>query len=570
MRVAANGRSSPGRVAVCAVAVFSFVTCLRTIADLDYWTHLALGRTFVTARTIFVAEPFLGSPSPRPPAPRGLEALLTAMTLSSEWPFQVFLFGFREAAGDVGVSVLIAVLAAAAGALLSTALLSEARPARAALGAAFVAGAMSVARFRFSPRPEAACAVLLAVVLLLASRWARRPRWTLLVAIVAVLLAWRPVHPTWTLGATFAALGMASRGAVDFVRRQPLVLRIGLLGVAFLALRGAASFAWFVAREIRDGGLLAQVTEMRSTWEFPSVLWPFASVAAAGAVLAWGAPAGRWRRVGVWAAALVTGLVVVRNVAFAALAMVPGALEGLSSFPPRSARARLLAPAGPVVLAVLLVLALRDRDPPWGAGVDWRGLPRQSAEFVKTSGVPFPVFNTWDQGGYLDWAWNGEPRTFADGRLHDAAALADHDSVMSGSPGAVLERRGFRTVLLQPLFRNSARIAPAVFWFTSNPGWRLVHASDALVFTVAPLPPGVSELPRREAWRVVSRYADLLAEQNEWPPHVEFTRAIALLELGDARAALAAYERGVRAAPVVARQYAPLRHVLETRARSGP
>jgi hypothetical protein len=103
-------------------------------------------------------------------------------------------------------------------------------------------------------------------------------------------------------------------------------------------------------------------------------------------------------------------------------------------------------------------------------------------------------------------------------------------------------------------------------WFLAHPDWRLVHAADALVFAHAPLPPGVVEIPRGEAWRLVLRQADLVDEQNDLPAHTEYTRAVALLQLGERDRAAFAFERGVRRAPALAGLY---RAVGQTLAASG-
>jgi hypothetical protein len=554
----------PGAVAVAAVACFALAVCLREINNLDYWTHLGLGRAYVAAGTLVVPEPFRAVPADAPPLPGGAAALLHAAATAPGWPFQVGLHALRSVAGDAGVSILVAILAALTAALAAAPLLRERDPARAALGAAFVVAVIFVARFRFAPRPEAAAAVLLAATLALAWRWGDRPRYGTLLAIACLLVLWKPLHVTWALGAGLAGIAVAARPRLDFWRARPPAARAAAAALVAIAAVPAARFAWFVARELGGGGVLRGVTEMRPTWEFPQLLWPFLAVAGAGLGLAWGRADGRVRRLAVWVAAVAMGLVVVRNVAFAALALVPGALEGLAAAEravPRRAAGWITAGAGALAVA-LGAVALSEKAPRAGVGVDWRYFPRASAEFVRDRGLESPVFNSWDWGGYLGWAWAGAPRTFLDGRLADAAKLEDHDAALSEEPRAVLERYGFRTVVLEPLFRNTGRLVPSLSWFLSSPEWRLVHAADALVFARTPLPPGVAEAPRAEVWRLVLAEAALRAEQGETAEHVPFTRAIALLELGDAYAARDAFGEGARRTPALAARYGELGAVI--------
>jgi hypothetical protein len=555
----------PGAVAVAAAAGFALVVCLREINNLDYWTHLGMGRAFVSAGTLSIAEPFRAIPPDAPAPPAGAAALLHAAATAPGWPFQVGLHACRSVAGDAGVSILVALLAALTAALAAAPLLRERDAGRAALGAAFVVAVIAVARFRFAPRPEAAAAVLLAVALALAFRWGDRPRYRTLAALACVLLVWKPLHVTWALGAGLAGLALATRPRLDFWRARPPAARLAAVALVAVAAVPASRFAWFVARELAGGGILRDVTEMRPTWEFPTLLWPFLAVSAAGLGLSWGRAEGRVRRLVVWAAAVAMGLVVVRNVAFAAIALVPGALEGIAGpgRGPTSRRAAGAIAAGAAALAVALAgVALVEKDPGAGVGVDWRYFPRASAEFVRARALPSPVFNSWDWGGYLGWAWGGAPRTFLDGRLADRATLDAHDAVLSDEPREVLDRHGFRTVVLQPLFRNSGRLVPSISWFLESPEWKLVDAADALVFARAPLPPGIAEAPHAAAWRLVLAQAALRTEQSEPAEHVPFTRAIALLELGEAHAALGAFGEGARRSPALAARYGQLGAVI--------
>jgi hypothetical protein len=558
-------RPRPGAVAAGVVAAFAFLACLRKIGSLDYWTHLAFGRAFVQARTLLVGEPFLAGGEGAPPPRATVERLLEAATASSEWPFQIGIFAVEAAGGHVAVSLAMAACGALAAALLASALWREWRAGRLAAGVAFAAAAFCVARFRFSPRPEAVAAVLLAAVLLLAFRWVERPRWRELAAIAAILVLWKPLHVTWALGAALAGAAIAAGPWLAFWRAQRPVVRLLSAAAVVAAAVPAARFAGFVLGELGRGGLLFAVTEMRPTWEFPSLAWPLAALATAGLALGWGAREGRAPRLAVWALAAVLGAMVVRNVAFAALAMVPVALRGLASWPARARsapRERTLVAASALAVALLLGLVLRDRDHPFGTGVDWGQFPREAAEHVRSAPLEGPVFNSWDWGGYLAWAWRGAPRTFLDGRLSDRRRLADHDAVVGGNPGDALERYRFRTVLLQPLFRNSGRLAPGVLWFLRHPEWRLVHARDALVFARAPLPAGVAEASPADAWRVVLRHAAVVEEQDEPPLHARYTRAIALLELGDVAGARSAFEEARRIAPALAGAYAELGWVI--------
>ncbi len=566
--VSPEGGRRAGVAALIAVAAFALLSGLRQINDPDYWTHLALGRAFAEAGTIFLPEPFVGAPAAPDPAPAPLHERVASAYLGSEWPFQLGLYGTFAAGGHAAVSAFVALCAALAATLLAWPLAREADPARAALGALYCAAAIFVAHGRFSPRPEIVGAVLLAAALRTALAFGERPSWRPLVGLGAILALWAPVHVSWAVGAALAGLVLALRPRLDFWRAQPLPLRLAALAAAALVGLGAARFAWRVVEYLAPGGLLGGITEMQPTWRYPALFLQLALLSGAGAVLAWGGRSGRAARLALCLAAALLGAVVARNVGFAALAMIPGALEGIASWAPLGARApRAVAPACALGVAALLALALLDRDPPFGAGVDWRWFPRDAAEFVRARPLLRPVFNSMDVGGYLDWAWNGRPRTFLDGRLADAATLADHDAVVHGAPAEPLSRRGISTALVQPMY-SSGRLLQAIAWFLRSPRWRIVRATDALVFAAEPLPTGLEPIPPSEAWKAVLRAADVLEDQAERPPHLDFTRALALVQLGDRQAALEAFERGRQRFPRAAEQYRALGTAL--RGRSHP
>jgi hypothetical protein len=203
-------------------------------------------------------------------------------------------------------------------------------------------------------------------------------------------------------------------------------------------------------------------------------------------------------------------------------------------------------------------------------GVRWDLFPRDAAQFVKRAGLPAPVLNSFDVGGYLDWAWNGDPPTFIDGRVFgENPVFADLDALENAQgPEAILERYGIRTILLRSLFYDSGRLLPIVPWLLARPDWTLVRATDALVFTRAPLPPGVEPLAPAAAWRAVLWEVGVKESEGTGEAHLDFSRGIALLGLGDVPAAKAAFSRAVGVHPEWGGFYAPYLGILGIAGRS--
>src|SRR6266545_4494239 len=161
--VSPEGGRRAGVAALIAVAAFALLSGLRQINDPDYWTHLALGRAFAEAGTIFLPEPFVGAPAAPDPAPAPFHERVARAYLGSEWPFQLGLYGTFAAGGHAAVSAFVALCAALA-------------------------------------------AVLLAAALRTALAFGERPSWRPLVGLGAILALWAPVHVSWAVGAALAGL----------------------------------------------------------------------------------------------------------------------------------------------------------------------------------------------------------------------------------------------------------------------------------------------------------------------------------------------------------------------------
>ncbi|MHB8762939.1 MAG: hypothetical protein ACYDA8_01135 [Deferrisomatales bacterium] len=519
----------PERAAAGGLAAGAALLALHQIGTFDYWTHLALGRAMWEAGAVRIGEPFLA------------HALGTPL-VSQGWPFQWLAFAAYSAAGHQAVGVLVAVLAGVTfGALWQIAPEETPDGPRAAAWALALLAAFA-ARGRFVPRTEVLAYLLAAAALALAYRWCRRPAWGPMAALGGVLLAWSQTHLSWVAGAALVLPALLLHPRTDFWvaqwRRGTAARAAVLILAALTALVavGAGRQLGAVVGALR-GGALAAITEMQPLWQFPSLAGPFAAVAAGALLLAWGGREGRWRRVALWAAAVCLALVAARNVALGLLGVVAPALEGAGSggavarIAPQGRKAWLVAVGAALAL---IAAAAADRDPPWGAGVRWDLFPREAAQFVREAGLPGPVLNTLDIGGYLDWAWGGDPPTFVDGRVFgQSPEFRDVDAVANGEdPWEVLERRGTRLVVARALFYNSGRLLPLVPWLLTRPEWALVRASDALVFARRPLPETVSELPPAEAWRYVLWEAGVKAAEGGSPPHLGYSRGIAQHHLG--------------------------------------
>jgi hypothetical protein len=318
----------------------------------------------------------------------------------------------------------------------------------------------------------------------------------------------------------------------------------------------AAHFAWAVFDGLRAGGRMADIVEMMPLWAFPGQAIVFALACALLLALTWGARAGRRRRVLLWLPALVLALPAARNEALSLLAMVPGALEGLSSRREPSPRWRVALAFSPILVVALgVTVSALERDPPWGVGLVGDLFPRDAAAFVRDQRVQGPVFNTFETGGCLNWTWDGSPRTFIDGRaLGGREHLAAMRAVLEGNL-VVLDEQGICTVVIRTLYQGSGRLLPVVPALLYHPGWKLVRASDALVFVRATDSPGLPALSPVEGWRTVAWECEVLERTGRYAPHLPYNRARAAWMQGDADGARRWWAKALDEAPELAEAY---------------
>lgn len=536
-----------------SICLFAFLLASRRILDFDYWTHLAEGRRI--ARALFGPEPLHPFP-----------ALFT--TSGNEGPFRLVLYLTHALGGDVLVSVTVALLSASIFVpffpLVPRGMAAERYW---LLGVLFSAAAATSA-FRFLPRPELAAYLLFAAAL---GRVFRRPEnrgKNDAVIITLLFCIWYPLHPSWAIGLFFVVLATVLRvGPVNLYRsvietrgpaRAGFMLLIAGAG-GYLAYR-AVLFAVFVVKNLLFTGVLARVTEMRPLWEFPDLAVLFSATSLLSFLLACSGKPGRIRRSILWCLAVVLGAVVVRNTVFALLVQIPLAIEGLAlradvrQRPPLAGKAV----AGASLLSILLLLgySLANQDPPSGIGTVRHLVPHDAALFAKEHRLPEPLFNNWDCGGYLLWAWDGAPTPFMDGRLGNQEKVDDHFRVLEAEPMVpTLRKYGFNTILLQAMYFNSGRLFPAVRWLLRSPEWKLVQASDALVF-VRKDASSLPALPADRAWEYILSEANRRVRWQTTASHLPYVRALAYAHLRDAENARRVLDAAVKRHPDLFSYYA--------------
>ncbi|HEV2446316.1 MAG TPA: hypothetical protein VGS58_10355, partial [Candidatus Sulfopaludibacter sp.] len=146
---------------------------------------------------------------------------------------------------------------------------------------------------------------------------------------------------------------------------------------------------------------------------------------------------------------------------------------------------------------------------------EWR-YPAGAAAFLRDRHITAPLFNTYEDGGYL--IWTGQ-HVFIDGRALSESLFQDYRQIL-GTPPAdprrvqTLDRYGVGAIVLNTFEYTSGVLYPLAVDLArpDQTTWKLVYNDAAAMVFLRELPPGVAELPK-------GRIADHL--EAECTLHVE-------------------------------------------------
>ncbi len=542
------------------VGLGGFLICLFKITTFDYWTNLALGRVFFEMGTSGVLEPFQKLTAP-------------GVLDSTGSLFQRGLYLLHGAVGDVGISVAVALLAGLTAAALALGVRGREGGIARALGYSLILLIIFIGRERFAPRPEVPAMLLAALTANAGIAWRRAPSFGTLFTGAFLLALWAALHVSWAIGAAFFLLLVAMRPQAAFwkesqadARGRGRTVLSGFL--AIVALAGIVDFGLKILKATGSGGALSFITEMLPIWNFPPEAAKFWSIGGFALLPALFKPRDRTANIIYIVLALAMGSLAARNYAMALLLIAPVALDSLEGFAARANHFEGAKNFGIVLPALtgilLLAVSIMAGDPPWGAGVEWDLFPREAAAFVKEKLPSKPVFNNFDIGGYLDWAWRGEPPTLIDGRSRgDARFQRDFRNMTDGVDAPLLlDKYDIKIAVTRATYTNSGRLFPIVEYFLTSPGWTLVNASDALVFTRAGSPGADAPLRARAGWEYVLKETEALGRIDPGRPHMPYTRAIARAALGDREGARREMAQALNAHPELKNYYGSLADAL--------
>ncbi len=463
---------------IWAVLPFAiFVSGLFKVRDLDVWWRVRTGDWIWSHRSIPDIDPF-------------------SHTADGAWNCvepagNLFLFAFHALFGQIGLSWAGATLALAL-ALCAIALARFVAQEETRLGAIFVAVGLfvSVANFRFGPKPEMFSLCGVALLLLLLHYVEQTRRWKLLFLAPGLVLLWAWLHRGSTV--SIPIVGAASLAwALGRDTRKLALLAIAALLLSLVALLlspGMAEGVSSAASVVSNSAYTKNIGEWQPlTWTAVTSTMPLLIPM----VILWVLVAPVQRRVHFGTLVVLgLGFMAFRHVRFAplwALAMMPEIAWGFSRAL-HNYRERIDSSVRPRVFLSLLVaaglaaIALPYLNRPvstWGPGVTDFRRPAAAATFLAANPPPGRMFNTFNYGSYLLYSLGPAQKVFIDGR-NDQLYNPEFFSQAAVTPGNnhVLEQLVTQYDVSYAVLQCTKIVNRSYLWLYHHPQWQLVYLDD--------------------------------------------------------------------------------------------
>jgi len=462
------------------LAVFAWA--IPALPSADMWWHLRVGEYILQTHSVPQTDPFSYTVAGKP-------------WIAQEWLAEVLIYLAFKLGGTGSLLLCFGVMSALAFGLVH--LRSR--------GASFAARALALgpgvwtAAPTFSSRPQVFSLLLTAVVLYLLQRFRDERRGRLLIPLLPIMALWVNLHGAYILGPVLIGLAVVGeladyalgqrewRGTQRQVRNLLITLG-GCLAMVPLNPNGAKMYL-YPFDTLRLTVLQANIMEWRSPDFHLSIFFPFALLlfgTVAALVLSKQRPVPS--EVILFCVFAYGGLRAMRNVSIFALVSVP-LLAKYAALP--AVHWREHARWSPRRIFALIVLGMTvptvalsvrydlSRQP----GLEWLRFPKDAVAYIQQNNLPGPIFNSYDNGGYLMWKLYPQYRIYIDGRtdLYGEEFIQNFLAVYRGqvNPQPELDRYRVQTVIIEP----GSALAREL---TVMPQWKRVFGDDrALVFTRA-------------------------------------------------------------------------------------
>ncbi len=510
-----------------------FVSSVNPIRESDSFYHLKTGQVIWEARSIPHADIFSYTAAGNPWVPH-------------EWLAELIFFGVHSLAGFWGLVFFAAALAALTYWLIfQMALRQGGEPWLSAL-LVFLLGYLTFELW--IPRPQIFSFFSLVLLVDLLERYRAEGGKRYLAYVAGLMLLWANLHASFLLGPVILGgyFGAALLNRL-FPRFWSASWRISgclepkwlggtfLAGLALTLLNPSGYKIFLYGFYIRPAVEMLHVTEWNSILVYFSDLrsrFFIAELAVGDILLLWWLGFRRVSRDIVLLVLLlgfsVLPFLAIRHVGYWPLLAAP-LIAGLCSA--LLARLRSDWPTWFVPAVVgfsfLIILGARVFTFPRGP-VDSKVVPVHAADFVKHNHIPGPIFNLYNEGGYLIWRFGPEAKISIDGRseVYPTSTISQYFQVATGLSGwqEFTDRYGVNYFFIS--YRVNENIRKLLEALT-RADWRLVYWDDLITIYVRNSPRN-AEVIRNYAYYHVSpiREAGLIPPSETKAAGVEINRLL--------------------------------------------
>ena len=475
-----------------------FTMAVRISVDSDTWWHLRAGATIVEQRQILSRDPFS----------------LTRQGETWEYPgwlAEVVFYGAFSVFGYAGLNIITGLAV-----LLAFLLLWFLLEGRLLLRSAVLLFAAIVSAVYWSARPQIFSFTLTAAFLLILDREGHSPTRSLWL-LPPMMALWVNLHGGFAIGFILILLYLAGdlvSAAIEWLMKhspphelwlqyRPHVGRliiVGLLSIVFVGLNPHGySMLLYPFKTVSIQVLQRYIQEWQTPDFHQTQVKPFLLMMMF-VLLAISTTKQRIKPVQL--ILLVTfntmALLAARNVAIyalvaapvlarhadSAISRIPWPSIGGGELPENRARLINLALFGILLLPAMLKLAIPLSRQENEQAIE-KLFPAAAVEYLRTSEVPGPIFNTYNWGAYVIWALYPQYMSFVDGRtdLFNDEVLETYLLAWRGERGwdAVLDQWDIMTVIIEP-------DAPLGIRLESSANWSQVYSdAQAVIFTRNPV-----------------------------------------------------------------------------------
>jgi len=484
------------RGASLAIAALVLVGLFSTeAADSDFWWHLKTGQYIIQHHSLPVPDPFSFSTAYNPPSNPGDERV-QHFNLTHEWLAQALLYCVFWAAGFPGI--ILARAALLAGFCGFAGLLAARRSKNFYLGLGAALATASVAINFTADRPALFSFFMTGLFLVLLDSG------QFLWALPALSLLWANCHGGFFLGwVVLAAYCAASLLPASGLTRRPMLWISAAISIAVCGLNPNGFEVVATLLRYRRSAMTANLIE----WH-PPYLWgpPYAFdilLYSSAAVLIYSWRRVRWQDWALFAAFTAASLAAFRNIPLIGF-LAPVLIA--SYFPFRLRMPRFTAWLAPGALGCALAFGIASGSFFQLRAAEWK-FPAAAAGYLLQNHVPGPLFNTWEDGGYLIWRLWPEQRVFIDGRALSEASNRDYREILynlgsdvghvTGPRAELLRRYNIQSVVTNTFEYVTGAMYPLALALADSPDWQLDYDdTHSIVFRRA-TQPDAAEIPAK-------------------------------------------------------------------------